>query len=143
MCSTLAADTEATKQGKPGESSSTTIVAIFSKDSSMVFVGQMRGLISVVDASSLRFLDIVKVGSHFVSGGTAKFGSDARPHIGGGCIQPRILGYRQGGFSLCFRRHCKVWVRCEASYRWWMHPASDLWISSRWVLLTWKENSTQ
>jgi len=54
------ADTEATKQGKPGESSSTTIVAIFSKDSSMVFVGQMRGLISVVDASSLRFLDIVK-----------------------------------------------------------------------------------
>ncbi|KAF5841501.1 WD40-repeat-containing domain protein [Dunaliella salina] len=54
------ADTEATKQGKPGESSSSAIVAMFSKDSSTVFVGQTRGLISVVEASSLRFLDIVK-----------------------------------------------------------------------------------
>jgi len=36
-------------------------VAVFSKDSRLLFVGQSRGLISVVDASSLRILDIVKV----------------------------------------------------------------------------------
>ena len=35
--------------------------ALLSKDGSLVFVGQPRGLLTVVDARSLRILDIVKV----------------------------------------------------------------------------------
>lgn len=39
-----------------------TAAAIFSKDGRIIYVGQTRGLLSVLDAGSLQFLDVLKVG---------------------------------------------------------------------------------
>ena len=42
-------------------------VALLSKDGALAFVGQPRGLLTVVDASSLCILDVVKVLSRMLS----------------------------------------------------------------------------
>ena len=47
--------------GKAVTGSPPPTAALLSKDGSLVFVGQPRGLLTVVDARSLRILDIVKV----------------------------------------------------------------------------------
>lgn len=36
-------------------------VAVFSRDGSVVYVGQGRGILTAVDAASMRLLDVVKV----------------------------------------------------------------------------------
>lgn len=38
-----------------------TAVALFDKTGDLIFVGQSKGSITVVDASSLRFVDMIKV----------------------------------------------------------------------------------
>ncbi len=50
----LAADTDGAKEGN-------TAFAVFSKDASMILMCQPWGLLSVIDAGSLKFIDIVKV----------------------------------------------------------------------------------
>ena len=50
-----------TDVGKAATGQPPPTAALLSKDGSVVFVGQPRGVLTVVDASSLRILDIVKV----------------------------------------------------------------------------------
>lgn len=50
------------KSSKPGGSSSlVTASAVFDKAGSLIFMGQSKGTITVVDANSLRFVDMIKV----------------------------------------------------------------------------------
>ncbi len=49
--------------GKPATGQPAPTAALLSKDGSVVFVGQPRGVLTVVDASSLRIHDVVKVTS--------------------------------------------------------------------------------
>ena len=50
------------KSSKPaGNNSMVTACALFDKTGDLVFVGQSKGTITVVDANSLRFVDMIKV----------------------------------------------------------------------------------
>ena len=56
------------KNSKPAANNSmVTAVALFDKAGDLIYVGQSKGNITVLDAVSLKFLDIVKVGFCTVS----------------------------------------------------------------------------
>lgn len=55
-------DGEGGKSTKPAANNSmVTAVALFDKTGDLIFVGQSKGTITVVDANSLRFVDMIKV----------------------------------------------------------------------------------
>ena len=55
------AETEVRKGSRSALSGQLTASAVFSRDGRCIYLGQSRGLLSVLDTASLRFLDTVKV----------------------------------------------------------------------------------
>ena len=61
MSSMCPADTEVRKGSRSALSGQLTASAVFSRDGRCIYLGQTRGLLSVLDANNLQFLDVVKV----------------------------------------------------------------------------------
>ena len=55
------ADNELRKVSRSSLSGVNTVSAVFSKDGRFIYMGQSKGFLSVLDANSLQFLDVLKV----------------------------------------------------------------------------------
>ena len=93
MSSMCPADTEVRKGSRSALSGQLTASAVFSRDGRCIYLGQTRGLLSVLDANSLQFLDVVKVrgpaaccSSCQLSLGVALSGNSCASHEQAGCI---------------------------------------------------------
>lgn len=62
MRAVLCADAEAKQSKGAAQNSLLSAVALCDHAGEVIYVGQTRGTIAIVDANSLRFLDVIKVG---------------------------------------------------------------------------------
>ena len=61
MISPSFADNELRKVSRSALSGVITVSTVFSKDGRFIYMGQSKGFLSVLDANSLQFLDVLKV----------------------------------------------------------------------------------